>query len=661
MEVHRCRFITHVPAAVVDIAPAQKYCAVLRGDSSIDVYQSENWVMVLSFPGHEAYGSKKVRWLGEDVLVTCGAAGVVCVWKLTCLSPVAETTVPGGGIWGMAFNSDSLVLACDDGQVRVYTFAEDFSLDLHKTFHKQPCKMLDVAWPNPDVILSCGSDGGIYKWTPRHSTCQLRIANTACVWTLAVLNDDQVASGDSEGCVKVWETQFGTLIASFHTHEADVLTLCFVQSALYSSGIDSRVVQLRETGGVWRVAGKCRGQSHDVHALAGVNGVLVSGGVTTDLCLYPEDLFDNEGEAVVLHRDKVQYKGKAYRHVPAMRLVNYGGAGEQSSGKIVVSHCAGDTAEVWVIDQGEGEVVKIASIVSKGKEPVTATDVSPNGKYVSYSTLSYTRLFKVVGKDDLRLDSVALLPGASVSKLSAKGLFLGYTDLKYVDFETLEAVVIDSFPALVTHLVAKGTTCAVRLFDNSIKVYKDLSVKGVLPQLEHTVTALGLSCSKSLYLSTDSNLLLGFNLKTMELDPFSKQYSTRLPKNYLGEFHRVIGIHFFETRKNLMLLHTHYSFTWVDLTRPPPRKCEILTKKSFPDAKLTWSGLLSAHPLHSSKPTHESMDVDVNTVQNFAINRRFGPILQLHPLEESVCLVELPWEDALSRMPQPLAVHKYGS
>lgn len=662
MEVHRCRFISHLPAAVVDICTAASLSAVLRSDSSIDLYQTNNWVLVLSFPGLETYGARRVLWIRNDMLVTCGTAGLLCLWQLSSLSPVSETAIPGGAIWGMALGAEeTLALASDDGVVRLYTLAEDLSFGLLKTFHKQPCRMLDVIWPSADTILSSGSDGGIYKWTPRHNTCQLRMANQACVWRLQSLSEDLLASGDSQGSVNIWESQYGTLVTSLHTHEADILALTYFNECLYAAGVDSKVVQIKEASGTWRITGKCRGQSHDIYALAAAT-VLISGGVTTDLCLYPVDLFDSEGDAIILHREKVQYKAKPYRHIPALRLVNYGGAGVQGNGKIILCHHSSATVELWSIDNSTSEIIKFATVLSKAKEPVTASDVSPNGKFFAYSTVSYTRIFKIAGKEELRLESIMLSSGASVCKFGSRGLFMAYKSVKFVDIERLEEETLEvTIQAIATHMAVRGSTCALRLFDNTVKIYKDSVLKAVLPRLETTITALSLSYSKSLYLSTDSNLLLGFSLKTMELDSFSKQYSTKLPKNYLSEFHRVIGIHFFENRKNMALLHTHYSYTWVDLTRPPPRKSAILPKKNFSDSKLSWTGLLASHPLHTSKPGAEPMDVDSDIVENFAINKRLGPLLQLHALEDCICAVELPWEEAVSRLPQPLALHKYGS
>lgn len=45
------------------------------------------------------------------------------------------------------------------------------------------------------------------------------------VWCVGVLKDGNVVSGDSMGNVKIWDSNTGTQISSFHAHGADVLCL----------------------------------------------------------------------------------------------------------------------------------------------------------------------------------------------------------------------------------------------------------------------------------------------------------------------------------------------------------------------------------------------------------------------------------------------------
>lgn len=45
------------------------------------------------------------------------------------------------------------------------------------------------------------------------------------VWTIAVLGDGTIVSGDSMGNVKFWDSAMGTQMQSFRGHKADVLCL----------------------------------------------------------------------------------------------------------------------------------------------------------------------------------------------------------------------------------------------------------------------------------------------------------------------------------------------------------------------------------------------------------------------------------------------------
>jgi U3 small nucleolar RNA-associated protein 4 len=45
------------------------------------------------------------------------------------------------------------------------------------------------------------------------------------IWTVKVLSDGTIISGDSTGSLKIWESQFWSLTQSFQVHKADILCL----------------------------------------------------------------------------------------------------------------------------------------------------------------------------------------------------------------------------------------------------------------------------------------------------------------------------------------------------------------------------------------------------------------------------------------------------
>lgn len=75
---------------------------------------------------------------------------------------------------------------------------------------------------------------------------------------------------------------------------------------------------------------------------------------------------------------------------------------------------------------------------------------------------------------------------------------------------------------------------------------------------------------------------------------------------------------------------------------------------------MTWNGILQAHPLHNDRAA-KGISNNSCKVENFAINKRFGPIIHMKAIDTRLIVVELPWEDILEKKPQPLAVHKYRS
>ena len=103
-----------------------------------------------------------------------------------------------------------------------------------------------------------------------------------------VIEGEWIFVGDESGRLHVLEAKFCTPVKTFHEHAAAILAIKVdaASKTVYFSGSDSRVSMVRLVGDEWRLGTSIRGQSHDVLALELVDGYLVSGGVSTDLCFY---------------------------------------------------------------------------------------------------------------------------------------------------------------------------------------------------------------------------------------------------------------------------------------------------------------------------------------------------------------------------------------
>ena len=161
-----------------------------------------------------------------------------------------------------------------------------------RSFPRIDARLLCTAWhPNRSTLVVGSSDGCLRCWDSRTTTELLRITlahgagpqAAPCVWSVLVLADGTLVSGDSEGYTSFWDGEHGTMHQSFKAHEADVLALASTPAgdAVFAAGVDSKVALLtriaaegEEQGqdalapmSSWAVAGYKRAHTHDVRAL----------------------------------------------------------------------------------------------------------------------------------------------------------------------------------------------------------------------------------------------------------------------------------------------------------------------------------------------------------------------------------------------------------
>jgi len=67
------------------------------------------------------------------------------------------------------------------------------------------------------------------------------------VWTLELVSDEYLFSGDSAGHLKVWDPVHGTLVKSFNALQADIQTIAvnLKHGIVYATGVDSRILSIQ--------------------------------------------------------------------------------------------------------------------------------------------------------------------------------------------------------------------------------------------------------------------------------------------------------------------------------------------------------------------------------------------------------------------------------
>eukprot|EP00897_Mesotaenium_endlicherianum_P000557 jgi/Mesen1/10501/ME000083S10004 len=219
----------------------------------------------------------------------------------------SEVGRPGGEGQDMLLTEQRVAVACDDGCLRLFAAEENVDgLVYKRSFPRVAGRVLTVAWNSRATkLFTGGTDGCIRCWDAGSGRELLRITaglggagKTAelCIWSLIVLRDDTVVSGDSSGTTQFWDGRYGTLLHAQTRHRADVLALAASPShdAVFAGGVDGQIVlfqRLTEGGapppatdappaapaaaddtkgpvGSWVYVGGRRAHTHDIRALA---------------------------------------------------------------------------------------------------------------------------------------------------------------------------------------------------------------------------------------------------------------------------------------------------------------------------------------------------------------------------------------------------------
>ena len=219
----------------------------------------------------------------------------------------------------------NIAAACDDGCVRIFGVDRNVpGIQYIKSLPAVEGKVLATAWhPSGTRVVSGGTDGCIHVWDVITNRELLRITvegiskgmeeTRLCIWTLMVLSDGTIVSGDSHGAISFWDGQYGTMIAKFSPSGVDILSIAAAphEDVVFCAGIDPKISAFkkvfRQDGRVeWSYLSSKKVHALDIRALyvtwnktktqiGGIAGVthahLVSGGNDSRLFVHPVDRF----------------------------------------------------------------------------------------------------------------------------------------------------------------------------------------------------------------------------------------------------------------------------------------------------------------------------------------------------------------------------------
>ena len=151
-----------------------------------------------------------------------------------------------------AWQSHKLAVGCEDGGCSIFDLSDEGAAEptmVHRT-PPQGARLLCVSFSPQGSHLACAAaDGSVRVWhvaswqaLSRYVLESAGRRRPPLVWSVLLLSDLTVVSGDSTGRVSFYDGRHGTLVRSFASHQADVLALAASASEtqVFASGVDQK-------------------------------------------------------------------------------------------------------------------------------------------------------------------------------------------------------------------------------------------------------------------------------------------------------------------------------------------------------------------------------------------------------------------------------------
>jgi WD40 repeat protein len=219
------------------------------------------------------------------------------------------------------------------------------------------------------------------------------------IWTICSINTQYLFAGDSNGRLLILDMKIGNIIQEINEHKGDILTMCFNNNLenpiIYYSGIDSLIgcIKYDKKNNIFVFASAFRGQSHDVNALSIIeDDLLVSGGNTTDICIY--HLFHG-GNLYQKYEKKVNTNIK--RHIsPFEQRINYFVTTPNKDKIFFIMHQKLDYVDLWNVNMNNQINTFITKIYKSKKIEgnIICSNISFDGKIIAISYDKIIVLFR---------------------------------------------------------------------------------------------------------------------------------------------------------------------------------------------------------------------------------------------------------------------------
>jgi len=515
--VHAVRFYKPKPRAGHTCAydKERKLLAVSRENGSIEVYNFKNSnapLLQFCIPPNGSELDRSIEALAfvpDGRLFSVGLHGFV-FQHYVCENAIENPSVPefwpvtSGAAWCMKYNRsrNKLAIGTEEGFVCIFDVTSD-GLSFDKILDKQEGRVLSLDWHHDGFHIVTGSTDTIRLWDvesgqplQRMSTGRLEKRLETIVWSVLMLNDFTVVSGDSRGKTSFWNSRNGTLLDSYQSHKGDILTVTCNQdqTVIYASGADPTIVHFQsvvtgENKMKWMKSIQRYVNTHDVHAMIvlpeEINRV-ISIGVDANLFVdnprkkasliaYPPFQW---GSNVSLAS---QAKILCLRHDCSIEVWKLGDNQAPKSNLDDIMDCDNALKKPVEILKVTDEPVKLLEIKCNETETIHNMAISPCGQYLAYCTKMKLKLLKisVSDQDQLKIDKIAIsikkTPHLLTFGSGGNHLFVadnaGYLSLYSFDEISASLQSEMKFDHGISHIVADGPSlCAIGDFKNNVTI-----------------------------------------------------------------------------------------------------------------------------------------------------------------------------------------------
>jgi len=613
MEVHRCRFVDFQSAAITALAfshhsnpaqPASEHVrlAVGRGNGDIEIWNPKyNWIQERIIKGGKSRSIEGLVWVVEDDgtlrLFSIGSSTSVTEWDIVKGKALSSVDCNAGPIWCIASTPShrNLALGCDDGSVVLIDVSDGVgSMEYKRILQRQRSRILSIAWKDNGTKLVAGcSDSTVRIWDveDRHGRIIASMKSDKAngqdtlIWSVIVLNDNTIVSGDSLGCVKFWHRKHHALIQSFKLHEADVLCLAATADGqrLFSAGIDQKTITYGRTTGNgqrWTHLNGRRYHDHDVRAMTIYEGrnfrALVTGGV--DLGLSIVNILDKDA----FHR-KIPYPPQQ----PPLCL---------ASGARMIALWEGNEVRIWKLEEiehtaeGTEQISKhrVATIKVKEEGYISCCSMDKSGTHLAIACGKMVKLFHIQPDlDSVQIEQiehpsflhyaaqlVLLSEDSSILAVATQDGDVVLLNIK-ADFVSTDLPRYNSPNTFISHLQMSPDSkiIAIAYSDATIRLFdiKSAALKSQLPRPPNPVSAMSFAPSRSSFVvCTAANDLLEYHYKDSTLSSWSKKNSHSLPLEFLRIKDKASGIFFDETNPTRCWLWGPTYLAYFDLAHDLP-------------------------------------------------------------------------------------------